>query len=55
MSQSNRVYLINNIALPADASFKEAFSVAEKRLRSAGATLGNVKYAIYRKSTDARK
>ena len=56
MNRSSRVYIINNITLPADASDKEAFSVAEKRLASSGASLGGkVKYSIYRRSTDARK
>lgn len=47
--------IINNIALSVNASFKEAFSVAKKRLRSAGITIDNVSFNIFKRSIDARK
>jgi len=47
--------VLNNIKLPVNASYKEAFSVAEKRLRRIGFNPGELNYSIYRRSVDARK
>lgn len=47
--------VINNISLPINASFEEAFSVAKKRLKSAGISRRDVTYSVFRKSVDARR
>ena len=47
--------IINNIVLPLDASFKEAFSVAGAKLRRLGFSTADLTYSIYRRSIDARK
>ena len=47
--------IINNIALSVNASFKEAFSVAKKRLRSVGISTEDVLFDIFKRSIDARK
>lgn len=53
MNPRDRIFVVNNIKLPVCASFKEAFSVAEKKLKSLGITTA-ADYRIYRRSTDAR-
>jgi len=58
MSKSNTVrlsYIVNNISLPYDASFIEAFSVAGKKLRSLDINTHGADFSIYRRSVDARK
>ncbi len=47
--------VVNNIKLPINASFKEAFSVAKKRLRSIGVSTDGKAFSVYRRSVDARK
>ncbi len=47
--------LINNIALPVNASIKEAFSVAEKRLRALRIYTDGLTFHIFKRSIDARK
>ena len=54
MSSSSKFFVLNNIKLPLDASSKEAFSVASKRLRSIGVDTRTLRFKIYKKSTDAR-
>ncbi len=54
MSFKARIFIINNIKLPPDASFKEAFSVAEKRLGRLGVTKDTYSLSIFKKSIDAR-
>ena len=49
-------YLVNDIVLPLDFVEGEAFSKAEKRLRSAGIMPGSdVRYSLFRRSVDARR
>ncbi len=52
---SHKVFVINNIKLPIDASVSEAFSVARKKLLRLGVSVGNLEYSVFRKSVDARK
>ena len=55
MSYTTRSYVVNNITLPINASTKEAFAIAAKRLRSAGIVADTASMTIYRRSVDARK
>ncbi len=55
MSYSARSYIINNITLPLNASHKEAFNVALKKLAAIGVKAGNDDCTVYRRSIDARK
>ena len=48
-------YVVNNIALPIDASSEEAFCVAKDRLAVLNIFPQDDSYAIYRKSIDARR
>ena len=49
-------YLVSDIVLPLDFVEGEAFSKAEKRLRSAGIMPGSdVRYSLFRRSVDARR
>ena len=52
--QKSRIIVFNNIKLPINASFEEAFSVARKKLSSFG-TGCEAKPFIYKRSIDARK
>ena len=54
MNSLTRIFVVNNIKLPANASFEEAFSVAAKRASAAGISEPS-SFKIYRRSTDARK
>ncbi len=54
MSSSVRVLIVNNIKLPINASFEEAFSVAKKRLAALGIYSSSFAFSIYRRSVDAR-
>ena len=54
MSSSSKFFVLNNIKLPPDASFKEAFSVASKKLASIGLNVKEFNFRIYKRSTDAR-
>ncbi len=55
MSLKNGSLIVNNIKLPINASFEEAFSVAETRLRKAKINVKFPEFAIYRRSVDARR
>ena len=55
MSLNTRNLVVNNIKLSTDASFQEAFSVAEARLKKASIKVKDPVYSIYRRSIDARK
>ncbi len=55
MSSETRVLIVNNIKLPINASFEEAFSVAEERLRSAHIKTKDAVYNVYKRSVDARR
>ena len=46
--------VVNNVKLPIDASFEEAFTVAKAILRRASVSCQDVKFSIYRRSIDAR-
>ncbi len=48
------IIVVNNIKLPIDASVKEAFSVAKKRL-SGICSLKDAEFSVFRRSTDARR
>ena len=48
-------YVVNNISLPFNASFKEAFSVARRKLRAVGVNTDGLGLSVYRRSVDARK
>ena len=48
-------YIVNNIKLPINASFEEAFSVSRKRFSSIGVDTGTAEFSIFRRSIDARK
>lgn len=54
MSSATRSYIVNNIKLPINASFKEAFSVAAKRLEKLHFSCRNANFHIFRRSIDAR-
>lgn len=54
MSLNTRVFIVNSIKLSINASFEEAFSVAEKRLKKIGANTKTATFSIYKKSIDAR-
>ena len=55
MSYSARCYIVNDITLPVNASQKEAFAVAKRRLSALGASATGCEFSIYRRSVDARK
>ncbi len=55
MNFSNRIFVINNINLLPNASSEEAFSVADKKLKSLGISVSKTTFFIYRKSIDARR
>ena len=55
MSLKTLSLIVNNIKLPTDASYEEAFSVALKRLKSAGICVRNASTRIFRRSVDARR
>ncbi len=54
MSFKTRVFIINNIKLTLNASFEEAFSVAENRLKKINIDRDSYKLSVYKKSVDAR-
>ena len=55
MSYSTHGYIINNVTLPINASQKEAFTIAAKKLRSVGINSKECDFSIYKRSVDARK
>lgn len=46
--------ILNNIKLPVNASFKEAFSVARGRLKKLSVHAKDLDFAVYKRSIDAR-
>ncbi len=54
MSSDTRIFIVNNIKLPLNASVGEAFSVARKRLSKLNVGTNELKFRIYRRSVDAR-
>ena len=55
MSNFTRSYIVNNITLPINASPKEAFVIASKKLKQIGALTKDCDFSIYKRSVDARK
>lgn len=55
MSYFTRSYIINNVTLPIDASQKEAFTIAARRMASLGIVTKGCDFSVYRRSVDARK
>ncbi len=55
MNSKVRIFVVSNIKLPINASFKEAFSIAKKRLIKCNLNTARLEYKIYRRSIDARK
>lgn len=55
MNSKVRVFIINNIKLPINASHAEAFSIAKKKLTKLNLNLDGADFKIYRRSIDARK
>ena len=55
MSYSTHGYIVNNITLPINASHKEAFTIATKKLASVGINSKDCEFSIYKRSVDARK
>lgn len=54
MSFFTRIFIVNNIKLPINASFEEAFSVSKDKLRSLGIKSVDLSFSIFKKSIDAR-
>ena len=52
---SKITFLINNIALPFEAPFEEALTIAKRRFKEAGIIVSLSDLFIYRRSIDARK
>ena len=55
MDEKKYILLVNDIKLPINASYKEAFSVARKKIKSLGIFSDGMRFSIYRRSVDARK
>ena len=55
MSLQRRIFVITNVNLSPNASFKEAFSVTDAKLKKMGVRATGISYSIFRKSVDARK
>ena len=55
MGYSTHGYIVNNITLPINASPKEAFTIASKKLSSLGIDARDGEFSIYKRSVDARK
>ena len=55
MSSETLCLIVNNIKLPTDASFEEAFSVASSRLNKAGIRIRKPAFSVYKRSVDARR
>ncbi|MBQ2875906.1 MAG: hypothetical protein IJE25_02745 [Clostridia bacterium] len=54
MKCESEIIVVNNIKLPINASFEEAFSVARKKL-SGLVSLNGAEFSIFRRSIDARR
>ena len=55
MDDKKVILLVNDIKLPINASHKEAFSVAKRKIKSLGIFSDNMRFSVYRRSVDARK
>lgn len=55
MSHSTHGYIINNLILPINASHKEAFAIASKKLSKLGIGTKDCEFSVYRRSVDARR
>ena len=55
MCFSTRIFVVNNINLPINASFEEAFSISEIKLKKLKINTNGASYKLYRKSIDARR
>lgn len=55
MNHSASFIVVSNIKLPIDASYKEAFSVAKRKVRPLGIFPKDSEISIYRRSVDARR
>ncbi len=55
MTSFPRIFVVNNIKLPLDASCKEAFSVAKRKLKSLGVDISEAEFSLHKKSVDARR
>ncbi len=55
MSYFTRSYIVNNVTLPINASHKEAFAIASKKIASLGIKTADCEFSIFRRSVDARK
>ena len=55
MTNDIRVLIVNNIKLSVNASYKEAFSLAKKKIASVSVYPKDAEYSIYRRSVDARR
>ena len=54
MIADSGIIIVNNVKLPTNASTKEAFSVARKKLAAIGVNAEREIFSIYRRSVDAR-
>ena len=54
MTKNTRSYILNNIKLPINASFEEAFSLTKQKLKRLGISKSVEEMHIFRRSTDAR-
>lgn len=55
MSEKQNIIIVNNVKLPINASHKEAFIVARRKLKSIGLSVKDSDCYIHRKSVDARR
>ncbi len=55
MNLKTESLIVNNIKLPINASFEEAFSVTKSKLAKAKISVISPKFEIYRRSVDARR
>ncbi len=55
MSFNTRIFVVNNIKLPLDASYKEAFSVAKQKLKRLSIDFSEAEFSLHKKSVDARR
>lgn len=51
----SRIFVVNNINLPINASLEEAFSISAKKLNKVNVNTSGATYTVYRKSIDARR
>ena len=51
----SRVFIVNNIKLPINASSSEAFSIAKRRISKKLQSSGKLSFSVFKRSIDARK